>query len=77
MFRPGYIQPLHGIRSRNRPLRIMYTAFSPVFPLLKRVLPKLVTTTELLGRAMVNVAAKGTGERVLETADINAVARAS
>jgi uncharacterized protein YbjT (DUF2867 family) len=76
MFRPGYIQPRHGIRSRNRPLRIMYTAFSPVYPLLKRVLPKLVTNTELLGRAMVDVAANGTQTPILETADINAVATA-
>jgi uncharacterized protein YbjT (DUF2867 family) len=74
MFRPGYIQPMHGIRSRNTVFRIMYGTLGPAYPLLRRLLPRLVTSTELVGRAMINVAANGAPKPVLETSDINAIA---
>src|SRR6476469_6135666 len=37
MFRPGLIQPLHGIRSKTRSYRVFYTLSAPVLPLLKRL----------------------------------------
>ena len=37
LFRPGLIQPLHGITSSTRLYRILYRALGPVLPLLKAV----------------------------------------
>ncbi|MET9479321.1 NAD-dependent epimerase/dehydratase family protein [Streptomyces sp. NPDC006638] len=72
MFRPGYIRPLHGARSRTAVYRLMYGLTSWLYPLLRRLLPAHVTTTEHLGRAMLAVVAlRGAGPRVLYSPEIN------
>ena len=77
MFRPGVIQPLHGIRPSRRPLvRLVYAALSPLLSLLRAVLPGRITTTENVGRAMLAVAKRGSDKKVLENRDIDAVAQA-
>ena len=73
MFRPGFIQPLHGIRSKTRLYQALYTALSPILPLLRSAFPKYVTTTEQLGRAMLKVAKQGFPRSILESKDINAL----
>ena len=73
MFRPALIQPMHGIKSRTRFYRIFYAMTAPLLPLL-RAFPQFVTTTELLGRAMLDVAKHGAAKRILESRDINALA---
>jgi uncharacterized protein YbjT (DUF2867 family) len=73
MFRPGFIQPLHGIRSKTRLYQALYTALSPILPLLRSAFPKYVTTTEQLGRAMLKVAKQGFPRPILESKDINAL----
>jgi uncharacterized protein YbjT (DUF2867 family) len=77
MFRPGYIQPMHGIQSRTRAYRIMYRVVVPLFPVLRRLFPSSVTTTETLGRAMINVVRHGAPTHVLHSRDINAVGAAT
>ncbi len=74
LFRPGYIQPMHGITSRTRWYRLMYVLTTPLYPVLKRLFPGQVTTTEQLGRAMINLARDGGPSRVLVPRDINAAA---
>ena len=76
MFRPGYIQPVHGEKSRTRWTRITYLLAGWLYPLWKLLFPSYVTTTEKLARAMLAVAKRGTDKRVLEVADINRVADA-
>lgn len=71
MFRPGLIVPLHGIQSKTKVYRAVYTVLGPVLPLLKGRFPKYVTTTEQIGRAMLMVARQGWPKRVLESSDIN------
>lgn len=71
LFRPGAIQPLHGITSRTKLYRILYALLNPFFPLLKRIAPDSFTTTEQLGRAMLHAARDGAPKTVLENADIN------
>jgi uncharacterized protein YbjT (DUF2867 family) len=71
MFRPGVIVPLHGIKSRTMLYRVPYIVLAPILPLLKRLFPKYVTTTEKLGRAMLTAAKRGAPKTVLESADIN------
>ena len=73
MFRPGFIQPLHGIRSKTRLYQALYTALNPILPLLRSAFPKYVTTTEQLGRAMLKVAKQGYPRPILESKDINAL----
>ena len=73
MFRPGFIQPLHGIRSKTRLYQFLYDILAPIQPLLKGRLPKYITTTEQLGRAMIAVAKNGYPKPILESLDINAV----
>lgn len=71
MFRPGVIVPLHGIRSRTMLYRIPYSVLGPLLPLLKRLFPNSVTTTEKLGRAMLIAAKWGAPKPILESSDIN------
>src|SRR5436309_12964234 len=56
IFRPAFIQPLHG---------------SPLKPVLKALAPRYVTTTERIGRAMIRVARQGASKPVLESRDID------
>ena len=74
MFRPGYIQPLKGVRSRTRAYQVFYTVLGPIFPVLSRLLPDHVTTTVNVGRAMIRVALAGSDKRILGPKDINSLA---
>lgn len=74
VFRPAFIRPMHGITSRTRSYRVLYSMMRPLVPLLDAVFPRYVTTTERVGRAMLNVARLGSPKQVLETEDINACA---
>jgi uncharacterized protein YbjT (DUF2867 family) len=76
VFRPAFIRPMHGITSRTRSYRILYAIVRPVVPLVAALFPGQVTTTERLGRAMLNVARNGAPKRTLESPDINAAADA-
>jgi uncharacterized protein YbjT (DUF2867 family) len=76
MFRPGYIHPAKGIRSRTRLYQLGITIARPLYPLLKLLAPKSVTTSDILGRAMLR-AAKSSEKRVLEVPDINALGNAA
>jgi uncharacterized protein YbjT (DUF2867 family) len=73
LFRPGFIQPLHGIRSKTALYRVVYAVFGPLYPALKRLFPKAVTNTEQVGRAMLAVAKRGAPKAILENRDINAL----
>jgi uncharacterized protein YbjT (DUF2867 family) len=73
MFRPGGIVPLHGITSKTRLYRILYTLTRPLWPVLYRAFPRFVTTTEQVGCAMLGVAKHGFTKPILETRDINAM----
>ncbi len=73
MFRPGLIQPMHGIRSRTASYRVLYAVLSPILGLARRWFPKYVLTTEEIGLAMLKVANVGAPKRVLETADLRAL----
>jgi uncharacterized protein YbjT (DUF2867 family) len=74
-FRPGIIQPMHGIRSRTLAYNIVYTVLAPMVSLLRYLLPRYVITTEEMGRAMLNVARHGAPTRILENPAIHAAAR--
>src|SRR5438270_9099519 len=74
MFRPGVIQPMHGITSRTKWYRAFYLVATPFFPLLKAAFPRTISTTERVGRAMLVAAKRGAPKTMLDNADINALA---
>jgi uncharacterized protein YbjT (DUF2867 family) len=75
MFRPGVIRPLHGIRSKTRGYRLLYTVLAPFVLLAAAVAPNSITTTEKMGRAMIHAVQKGAPKPLLGTRDINDLAK--
>lgn len=74
MFRPAYIQPLHGVRSRTAWYRAAYAALGSFYPVLRAAFRQSVTTTEEVGKAMLEVVRHGAPTHVLNTAAINDLA---
>jgi len=72
MFRPGFIRPMKGVKSKTSLYNALYVVLSPLFPLIMHF-PKFATSSETLSRAMIHVAAQGYGKRVLESRDINEI----
>jgi uncharacterized protein YbjT (DUF2867 family) len=71
MFRPGFIQPVRGVRSKTGWYQAVYSLTRPITPLVRRLFPGAVTDTATLGRAMIAVARDGYAARILDPADIN------
>ncbi|MEU4171438.1 NAD-dependent epimerase/dehydratase family protein [Streptomyces sp. NPDC026665] len=69
-FRPGIIQPTYGATSKTRWYRMLYAAMAPLTPVLQRLFPAYVTTSDRLGRAMLRVARTGSTQRILTNADL-------
>jgi uncharacterized protein YbjT (DUF2867 family) len=73
-FRPAYIQPLHGVRSKVGLYNAFYAVLGWTYPLLRRWMPSMVTSTSAVGRAMLETARNGWPQKVLHSQDINAAA---
>ncbi len=73
LFRPGFIQPLHGIRSKTGWYNLLYAVLGWLRPLIPK---RYVLTTETVGRAMLSVAEHGYEKHVLEVLDIQEAAAA-
>ena len=76
MFRPAAIRPMHGEAPKATATRIALKLMGWIIPVIQAIAPKAVTTTERMGRAMLNAARHGAPKKVLESADINALADA-
>jgi uncharacterized protein YbjT (DUF2867 family) len=76
MFRPGFIQPMDGIRSKTAWVQALYTLSAPLYPLLHRLIPQYSTTTAHLGRAFIEVTANGYPTKILYSKDIETLAAA-
>jgi uncharacterized protein YbjT (DUF2867 family) len=74
LFRPGIIQPLHGIRSKTSSYQLFYSLTKPLLTPLRGLLPNVILTTQIMGQAMLNAARHGAPKPVLEAADIRALA---
>lgn len=70
MFRPGFIEPMRGIRSRTRLYNILYVLLRPLF-LIFRLMPGMATNSTILGRAMIAAVIEGYPKSVLDSRDIN------
>lgn len=71
MFRPGYIQPQEGVQSKTPLYKAFYRVGKALYPVLKRVTPGHVTTSEVLGRAMLATVRDPAAPAVVEVSDIN------
>jgi uncharacterized protein YbjT (DUF2867 family) len=72
-FRPGYIQPLGGVKSKVGWYNAIYAIAAPLYPLLKSIFPKQVTDTRTLGKAMIAAVQPGMPTAIYEPADINRI----
>lgn len=70
MFRPGFIEPLKGIKSSTKLYNTLYVILRPFFPIF-RAMPKYATDTSRLGKAMIKVVLSGYEKKHIESADIN------
>ncbi len=74
ILRPGFIQPLHGIKSKTGWYNVLYALTAPLASALATFFPAAATTTEKIGRAMIAVTRDGYSKKILESADVNLVA---
>jgi uncharacterized protein YbjT (DUF2867 family) len=75
--RPGFVEPLHGVKSRTVWYRLFYAITAPLLPALRRLFPAWVLTTEDIGKAMLELARDGAPGRVLESRDVRALFRSA
>ena len=71
LFRPGLIQPMHGIVAKTRLYRISYLLLTPFFPLLRTLLPNAISDNDRVARAMLNLVRHGSEKKILGNHDIN------
>jgi len=71
MFRPGYIQPVKGVKTRVPLYRFFYFLFSWLYPLLKLLFPKQLLNSAQLGQAMITLSLSNKKSGIYESSDIN------
>lgn len=74
LFRPGFIQAMHGERSKTLLSRVVYSLSRPLLPWLRALFPRHILSTVTIGQAMLSVARHGAPGPVLECPDIQAAA---
>ena len=77
MFRPGYIQPKRGVKSKTGWYNAMYVFFSWLYPLFKLISPNSLTTTIDVGKAMIYCAVNKPDLQILTPKDINEFSKMS
>jgi uncharacterized protein YbjT (DUF2867 family) len=71
MFRPGYIQPIKGLKNTYK----IYKILSPLYPILRRVFTTYVCSLDEIGLAMINASLYGSNVKILENKDIAGLAK--
>ncbi|WP_232243323.1 NAD-dependent epimerase/dehydratase family protein [Paenibacillus sp. GSMTC-2017] len=71
MFRPAYINPIKGLKNTHK----SYYAFMWLFPILRRLFPNVTVSLMELGIAMIHTVTKGYDLSILESKDINKLAK--
>ncbi|RLD20886.1 MAG: epimerase [Bacteroidetes bacterium] len=69
-FRPGYIQPIKGLKNTYK----VYKFIAPFYPVLKTLFPGAVCTLEDIGLSMIHVTQTAHDPRILECRDITRIA---
>lgn len=71
MFRPGYIQPMRGIKSKTKLYNSLYVITTPFYPLLKKAFPNSITDSVKVGRAMLELSKNGSEQKMFSNSSIN------
>ena len=71
MFRPGYIQPMKGMKNTYT----SYKVLGFLYPVFRGLFPSYVVHLREIGQAMLNVVYKGFPKKVLECKDIAEAAK--
>ena len=71
MFRPAYIQPLNGIKSKTAIYNIILPITKSLYPAIKWLYPNYTTTTSQLAQSMIKVAKSGFSSAIVEAKDID------
>jgi uncharacterized protein YbjT (DUF2867 family) len=74
MLRPGFIQPVKGVRSKTGWYQAFYTVLTPLSPVIRALFPGIATTTSAVGRAMIRLGLEGYSKPIITTRDINLLA---
>ena len=74
LFRPGYIQPLRGIKSKTQWYALLYLIFKPIYLILKHF-PSAATNSRNMGLAMINSLDGNYAKSILENKEINELAQ--
>ncbi|MEM7367748.1 MAG: NAD-dependent epimerase/dehydratase family protein [Bacteroidota bacterium] len=70
LMRPGYIQPVKGVKSKTKLYSIIYFFIGSLYPLWKRLFPKIVSTSEEIGLAMIHAVLHGYEKETMESIDV-------
>lgn len=71
MFRPGYIQPIKGLKNSHS----YYAVLSLFYPMLRRFFPTYLLSLKELSAAIIHSVQKGYSQSILETKDIIILAK--
>ena len=71
MFRPAGIEPKRGVVSRTRSYRITYLLLGWAMPMLRALMPKMMTDSVTLGRALLRATKESARKPILENHEIN------
>jgi len=75
MFRPAYIHPMKGVKSGTGIYNALLMVTKFLYPVIRAVIPKYTTTSENVGIAAINIALHGDGRQIVESNDINRLAK--
>jgi len=76
MLRTGGVQPVHGVRSPHPAMAALYTVAAPLMGLGLKVAPGLITSTDNVGMAMLQLLRMQDPPAIVENDAINALADA-
>ena len=74
VMRPGFVEPLDGIRSRTPLYNRLYVVMKPLVPLIKLIFASNSSSTRNIGRAMIALATRGYEKTLLFSPDFNLLA---
>jgi len=70
MFRPGFITPLRGIKSRTKAYQFMYDYFMWLVRAVKAIAPNSVVNTTQIGLAMIQATLDGYEKNIISAKDV-------
>ena len=74
LFRPGFIRPENGIKSKTPLYNTLYNIAIPLYPIMKLISPNSFTTNSKVGKAMIASTLYGSENQILHNKDINELA---